>query len=183
MNQRGEEVSCRLEAIRIKIPGFDHNRGNHWVKKEISPQGKHKGNHKFTNNFHGFYILETTFFYVVFFDKKNPTLRLTCTCFHCMETRVNQWFSHMEDRGNHKKNRVSQCKHKGNHIETSRFPHVNIRETTWTSHISHCFTQIGNYCIPVSRIHQCGNSGKFRFPRKKSVGNHMEIPGFQQVSP
>ena len=75
------------------------------------------------------------FFHVVSLEGKHP--RLQFTCFHGMETQVNKWFSIMEDRGKlHGNPRFPEgnirettmkpgfpnVKHKGNHMETSRFP-------------------------------------------------------------
>ena len=76
---------------------------------------------------------------------------------------------------------------KGNMRKTTRkpgFPKVNIRETTWKPHISDRFPydrkllRSGFQDSPMWKP-----KGNFRFPIRKSVGNHMETPRFQQVFP
>ena len=194
--QQQLEVQCITERD-FQDGVFARALHQHWVKKAISLKGKHKGNHMETTSLQqismGFPSWKLP--YSMWFPSrgKHPTLRFTC--FHRMETRVNQWFPHMENRGKPHGNprfpkgnmrettrkpgfpnvnirettwkpQVSPCKHKGNHMETSNFPQVSLRqettalrfpgfpgvETQGNFRFPTSFPKIGNYSAPVFRI-------------------------------
>ena len=110
----------------------------HWLKKAISLQGKHKGNHIETTSLQQMSIGVPSWKlpFSMWFPSRGNTLRSGLHASIAWKLESTSGLHHMEDRGKlHGNPRFP----KGNTRETTRelrFPDVKVRETTWKPQVS-----------------------------------------------